>query len=419
LRPFFSPKKEEVTMSLIAKLRERRTALAVEANRLLDTHKGADFNKEINKQYDQLTDEIESIDDRIDLEQAKIDAMADSEFDDIINQSRKGKKQNSNDPMVNIFDKWVRRGEPGLTAEETQKIYATMSTTTGSEGGYSVPSLIAKNLVESLKEFGGIRSIAQVITTSTGNPLSYPTTDGTAETGELIAENATATDADIVFGTVSLSVYKYSSKIVAVPIELLVDSEIDIEDLVNRRLAERIARITNTHYTTGTGTAQPRGVMTGATLGKTGTTGQTLTVIHDDLVDLVESVDEAYQRSGNCKFMFNQATRKVIRKLKDDANRPIWTPGYDENILGGAPDRLLGFPVVISNDVAVPAASARSIAFGDFTKYIIRDTLQVQMMRFTDSAYAKLGQVGFLAFMRSGGNLTDTAAVKYYANSAT
>lgn len=39
--------------------------------------------------------------------------------------------------------------------------------------------------------------------------------------------------------------------------------------------------------------------------------------------------------------------------------------------------------------------------------------------RFDDSAFALNGQVGFCGWMRSGGNLLDTAAVKYYQNSAT
>jgi len=60
-----------------------------------------------------------------------------------------------------------------------------------------------------------------------------------------------------------------------------------------------------------------------------------------------------------------------------------------------------------------------SILFGDYSKYIIRDVMAATLFRFTDSAYAKLGQVGFLMWMRSGGNLVDTAAVKYYQNSAT
>ncbi|MHB2053468.1 phage major capsid protein, partial [Pseudomonas sp. VEM90] len=66
-----------------------------------------------------------------------------------------------------------------------------------------------------------------------------------------------------------------------------------------------------------------------------------------------------------------------------------------------------------------PAANAKSIIYGDLSKYMVRDAMQVNLMRFDDSAFASKGQVGFLAFMRSGGNLTDTDAVKHYQHSAT
>jgi hypothetical protein len=96
-----------------------------------------------------------------------------------------------------------------------------------------------------------------------------PTSDGTAEVGEIIAENTTATSADISFGTKSLVAYKYSSKVVAVPFELLQDSNVDVEAFVRKRLATRLGRITNTHFTTGTGSSQPNGVVTAATTGYT------------------------------------------------------------------------------------------------------------------------------------------------------
>jgi len=83
------------------------------------------------------------------------------------------------------------------------------------------------------------------------------------------------------------------------------------------------------------------------------------------------------------------------------------------------PDTILGCPVVINNDVATMAASAKSILFGDFSFYYIRDVMQAELFRFTDSAYAKLGQVGYLAWMRTGGNLLDTGGcIKHYANAA-
>lgn len=403
----------------IQAMRERRNGLAVEARKLLDESKDKAWTAENQTKYDGLTGEIVEIDQRIEREQKLLDLAAEEH---IQHRDRDPKAKRDTEDMlsdVKIFDCWMRRGEKGLSAEQATKLYNTMSTTTGSEGGYTVPALIASELINSLKAFGGMRSVAQLLTTAQGNPLSYPTSDGTAEVGELLAENTAAAALDPSFGTVGLNVFKYSSKVIAVPIELLQDSSVDIEAFVRQRIIERIGRITNQHFTTGTGTAQPRGIVTGSSAGKVGTTGQTLTVIYDDLVDLLESVDEAYQLGSECKFMFAQTVRGLLRKLKDTAGRPIWTPGYEAGITAGAPDLLLGKSVVINNDMPVPAANAKSIIYGDMKKYIIRDAMAVSLMRFDDSAYASKGQVGFLAFIRSGGNLVDTAAVKHYQHSAT
>ena len=77
-------------------------------------------------------------------------------------------------------------------------------------------------------------------------------------------------------------------------------------------------------------------------------------------------------------------------------------------------------PAIINDDVAVMAANAKSIAFGDLSKYTIRDVQgTTRIQRFDDSAFALANQVGFCGWTRSGGNLLDTAAVKVYVNSAT
>ena len=87
-----------------------------------------------------------------------------------------------------------------------------------------------------------MRSAAQVIMTGMGNTIQFPTSDGTSETGEIIGQNTTATAADIVFGAVTVPVYKFSSRIVAIPLELLQDSMVDVESFTNKRLATRIGR---------------------------------------------------------------------------------------------------------------------------------------------------------------------------------
>ena len=401
----------------IQALRERRNGMAVEARKLMDETKDQKWTSEHQTKYDNLTGEISDIDGRIEREQKVMDLAAESHFTEHANR---GGKKDTEDMLsdMKIFDTWTRRGDKGMSAEQAAKLYNTMSTTTGTEGGYTVPTAVASSLIDSLKLFGGMRAVAELLNTAQGNALSFPTTDGTTEIGEILAENAQASSADPVFGTVGLNVFKYSSKIITVPIELLQDSSVDIEAFIRKRIIDRVGRITNQHFTTGTGTGQPRGIVTAASAGKVGATGQTLTVTYDDLIDLLESVDEAYQLGTSCKFMFSQSVRRLLRKLKDTAGRPIWTPGYEAGITSGAPDLLVGKEIALNNDMPVPAANAKSIIYGDMSKYIIRDAMQVNLMRFDDSAFASKGQVGFLAFMRSGGNLTDTSAVKYYQHAA-
>lgn len=399
----------------IQQLRERKLNLANEANHLLKEKGDAVWSKDDQSKFDGFADQMEGIDKQIVTMQRILDDKAQDNFKDapLIDAKDKSKVARNT-----AFAKMLRYGQQSLTAEEHASIRNTLSTTTPNQGGYSVQSDIATEFIDTLKGYRGMREEASNIVTSEGRPLSYPTTDGTSETGEVVAENTVATAADPVFGTVSLNTFKFGSKSIAVPIELLQDSSIDIVALVNKRMRDRIGRIQNTKFTLGTGTGEPNGLVAASGTGKTGTTGQTLTIIYDDLVDLVDSIDYAYQSNNLC-FMMGQTLRKTIRKIKDTAGRPIWTPSYDAGIAGGFTDQLLGYDVCLNNDMPVPAANAKSLAFGDLSQYMIRDALEVTFFRFEDSAFMLKGQVGFVGWARAGGNLLDTAAVKLYAHSAT
>jgi HK97 family phage major capsid protein len=387
----------------------------------IDQNPGDKWNAEHQKFYDDGIAEL----DRIDGEISRIQRMNDLAAEEHINAAvleaeRRAARDAGEITPRGVYEAWLRRGEPGLTAEQRNVFRNTMSTTTGSEGGFTVPTEVARSVIDALKQFGGVRSVATVIATETGGPLNWPNSDGTSETGELVAENASQATADPVFGTVALNTYKFGSKWIKVPIELLQDSTIDMAAFIESRIRTRLGRVTNTYFTTGTGTSQPRGVVTAAGSGKVGTTGQTTTVIYDDLVDLSHAVDPAYRAKGTCSFMMHDASVKVIRKLKDSQGMPIWAPSYQEGVRGGVPQTLLGHPITINQDMATMAANAKSILFGDFSLYMVRDALDVQMMRFMDSGTAANGQVWFLAWLRSGGNFVDVGnSLKYYQNSAT
>ena len=389
----------------IQSLREERTAKAREYRNILDNFSGP-LSDEVKTKLDGLEADITGIEDRIAREQKVLDLEAEKMAVEAVAERTKT-------PSKDLFSKWLRNGDRGMTSEDWQTIRNTMSTTTSSEGGYTVATEVATYVMEAMKAFGGMRQVATILRTDQGNPMTWPTSDGTTEVGEILAENASATDLDVSFNTKNLPVYKYSSKVVTVPIELLQDSNVDIEAFVRARISQRLGRITNTHFTTGDGSSKPTGLIAAASVGKTGASGQTTTVTYADLVDLEHSIDPAYR--VNCKWMFNDGTLKALKKILDSQNRPLWLPG----ITVKEPDTILGYPYQINQDVAVMAASDKSIAFGDLSKYVIRDVMAMTYYRFDDSAYAKKGQVGFLAFLRSGGNFMDVGgAVKLYQNAA-
>ncbi|MFZ3002071.1 MAG: phage major capsid protein [Undibacterium umbellatum] len=398
----------------IQALRNQKRELHRQANKLVADKGEQLWTVEDQKTFDNLADQMERIDKQIESQERLLNLAAEKNFEDAKQLDADSPKNAKNQG----YDLFLRKQFKDLSSEEMAIIRNTMSTTTGSQGGYTVPTDVSASFIEALKDFGGIRRVSDRFVTESGNDMGYPSTDGTAEMGEILAQNAQANSADVAFGTVPLSVQKFSSKVVAIPIELLQDSKIDVASLVQNRLRDRIGRIQNLKFTQGSGTNEPMGLVTASGVGKIGTTGQTATIIYDDLVDMIDSIDMAYLSEGMLTWNFGQGMRKVVRKIKDTTGRPIWTPNYDTGIAGELTDQLLGFPVNINNDMPAPGANAKSLSFGQHKKYMVRDVMEITLFRFDDSAYATKGQVGFLAFARAGGNLLDTSGVKVYQHSA-
>jgi HK97 family phage major capsid protein len=283
------------------------------------------------------------------------------------------------------------------------------STTTG---GYTTADATMRALEVALLAFGGMRAVSTVLRTDTGGPLPIPTTNDTANKGEIIGENTTSNELEMTFGQLVLDAWKYSSKYILASVEFLQDSSIDVAGFIGTALGNRIGRITNDHFTTGSG-SQPNGIVTAATSSAITFSG-VASVTADNLTDLIHSVDPAYRENG--RFMFHDGGLKMIKKVKvlqysgDTVGVPLWIPG----LTAGQPDLILGYPYTINQSMTTPATAVKSILFGDFSKYIIRDVRDFTLMRL-DERFAELGQVAFLAFLRCDGDLLDagTRPVKY------
>lgn len=297
------------------------------------------------------------------------------------------------------FNRFIRGGSPaGLE-------YRALAVGTDSAGGYAVPDLFRNEVQKTMKAFGGVREVARVITTDSGQNIEWPTFNGTAQVGAILAENTQVSELDPAFGIASLDSYLWSSKLVRVPIQLTQDSAVNMEEFLRDALAERIARIQNTKFTVGTGTGEPDGVAVGATVGVTA--ASTTAVTADELINLTHSIDPAY-RAG-ARFMMHDNTLLALRKLKDSNGAYLWQP----SLQAGVPDSLLGYPVTINQDMdAALAATDVAALFGNFSRYyVIRDVRSFELMIMKER-YADYHQYGYLGFSRSDGTKADTAAVK-------
>ena len=348
-------------------------------------------------------DELRSMDEKLVKEQEAAEAEKRAQKD--------GEKTLSVDERRGqAFNAFLRNGLTNLTPEERQALNEMRAQGVGvnDHGGYTVPKEMQARIVEQMKAYGGIASVAQILTTSDGRTIEWITADGTTEEGELIGENTAATEADTLFGIANLGAKKLSSKIIRVSNELLQDSAINIESYLADRIAQRIGRAEAKYLIQGTGAgtpAQPKGLaasVTGTTQAKTAGKVDWL-----DVNALLHSLDPAYRNVGNSRLAFNDNTLKLLKEMVDGQNRPLWLP----DVAGVAPSTILGKQYVIDQGIADIAKDAKFLYFGDFNRFVVRRVAYMTLKRLVER-YAEFDQTAFLAFHRFDCVLEDTSAIK-------
>lgn len=388
---------------------------------------GADLSKEDNETFERALDEVERLDAQIDQHRraAKLDQFDGSTDTRDAKPEDRGERggDKDEDAYRAAFTQYMRRGFGSLNHEHREILQSrfvednevrAQGVGTGAAGGYTVPPAFRNRIIEQMQFIAPMRSSVEVITTDTGATLPWPTVDDTANEGAILGENTAATEQDVAFGQADLGAYMYTSKLVRASFQILNDTAFDLEGWLARILAQRIGRVQNRHFTVGTGTGQPDGIVTNAPVGKQGAAGQTTTITYDDLVDVADSIDPAYLGTGNVGWMLSQSSRKAIRKLRDGNDLPIWQP----SVQLGVPDTLLGYGITLNNNMPAPAASAKSLLFGDFREaYVVRDVNGFLLLRLAER-FAEFAQVGFIGFQRSDGTLQNASAVSAYQHAA-
>lgn len=274
----------------------------------------------------------------------------------------------------------------------------------GSKGAFTRPEGFVANLETALLAYSKMREVADVMRTSDGNPLPWPTVDNTSNTGYIVGENqSNTTEQQPTFGRAVWSAYQYTSGFVKIPNSFFTDSAFDLAAIVGAMQGEMIGRRQATDFTTGDSVNKATGFVTACvTNSATQAAGSATAIQGDDLLNLKHAIDPAYREFG-CTWMMHDSILLAIRKLKDGNGQYLWQQGLAAN----QPDTILGDPLFINQAMDSTISSGKySVAYGLFSKYKIRDVNDIVMRR-ADERYIENDQTGFIAFLRSDGNLLD------------
>ena len=320
-------------------------------------------------------------------------------------------------PHQKAFEAYVRSGDDdGLRGLDLEG--KALNTAVAGDGGYLVDPQTSETIRSVLHSTASIRKIANVVNVeATSYDLLVDTTDmgaGWATETAAVSDTATPHVERITIPLHELSALPKASQ------RLLDDAAFDIEGWLANRIADKFARAEAAAFVAGDGVDKPRGFLSHGSVANDdwgwGKLGYVATGTDsgfgsaDSIVDLVYALGAQYRANGT--FVMNSKTAGVVRKLKDAEGRFLWSDG----LAAAEPARLMGYPVLIAEDMPDIAPDATAVAFGDFIAgYTVAERPDLRILR---DPFSAKPHVLFYATKRVGGDVSDFAAIKLLKFSA-
>jgi len=327
------------------------------------------------------------------------------------------------DPQYKALGEFCRGGgqmEFGqFLAAKHPEIRAAASVGSDPDGGYSVIPQWETSITQVLRDISPMRAISRVMPTSNTSVklLVDKSLSDAAWVGETQARPVTANPNLVEVEIVAREIYAQPQATQA----LLDDAFTDIAAWLGTSVSTSFAIAEGKAFVSGDGINKPMGFLSypidsaddfartnWASLGyvPTGATSPTDKQLANAIIAASLRLRAPYR--SNSSWMMNRDVARVVRQLRDLQDRPLWST--DGRVVDGAPDRLLGWPVVYSEDMPAIAANSCSIAVGDFRQgYTIVDRVGVRVLR---DPYSAKPYVSFYTTKRVGGSMIDFNALK-------
>jgi HK97 family phage major capsid protein len=264
-------------------------------------------------------------------------------------------------------------------------------------GGYLVmPLQMSMDLIKAIDDEVFIRRFATKHLVVNADGMGMASLDADPADSDWTAEIATGSeDSTMAFGRRELKPYPLAKRI-KVSNKLIRTSAQAVETLVRSRLAYKFGVTEEKVFLLGTGANQPLGVFTASNDGiptsRDVVTGSTTNFTFPGLYDAKYFLKGGYWNRPSTAWGFHRDGLKLIAKLLDGQNRPLWEPSTQV----GQPDRLLGLPLFMSEFFPNTFTTGQYVGMlADWSYYHIADSLNMSVQRLSE-LYAETNQVGFI-----------------------
>ena len=273
------------------------------------------------------------------------------------------KKEERAENEAQSFAKYLR----GATAEER-----AAANLTASDNGAVIPATIANKIIEAVIDISPVFALSDVYRVNGKLTVPYYDETTNAITMAYTNEFSELTSASGKFINIDLDGY-LAGCLTKISKSLINNSNFDIVSFVIKRMSVAIAKFIEHELLIGTS-----GKTTGlSTLTNAVITAKATAVSTDDLINLQESIADAYQASA--VWVMNKSTRTALRKLKDNEGRYILNP--DVTAKWGY--TLFGKDVYCSDNMPAVAAGKTTVYYGDFKGLAVKvsEDVSIQVLK--------------------------------------
>ena len=331
--------------------------------KIVDTLKLDDDFKDLDKPMEKKPDDTPT------------DAGTPKEGDNVDNQEQRAFEDNDRE----AFENYIRGRVVNERAGELTK----------TDNGAVIPTTIAQQIIKKVYD------ICPVLEQSTkynvkGN-LQIPYYDD-ADSKLTVAyqdEFTALTSSNGKFASINLTGF-LAGALSKISLSLVNNSQFDIVDFVVDEMAEAIKRFIEHELLIGT----PSKVTGLSTLKNVVTTASATAITGDEIIDLHDSVKDAYQNGAI--WIMSSKTRTALRKLKDGEGRYL----LNDDISSPFGTTLLGKPVYVSDNMPDIGAGNTAIYYGNMkglaTKF--NEEINVQILREKFADEHAVGVIGWFEF---------------------